>query len=120
MFDHLRRDDALKFEIGWNVFDASNKDFSPGAARDRSDFGRKFGPKPTIKERPGFVEQIAASATDFQKLAAGEPAIIEIFEEPPERRPEGRFLRRVTSVPITGRAAFIIGRLAINLLHGVD
>ena len=88
VFNHLGGYDALKFQIGWDLFDAADKDFRASGARDRSDFRRKFGAKTTVKEHAGFVEQIAVPATDFQELPTSEPAFLEIQKKSPKRRPE--------------------------------
>ena len=102
MLDDLRSYYAMKFEIGRHLFDAADKYFGFRTARDRRYLGRELGSEASLEEGPGFIQQVAGTTTDFQKLAAGEFTFAQIHEKSAERCPQGRFLERVTHITVTG------------------
>jgi hypothetical protein len=80
VFDHLRGHDGLEFEITRDVLNPTGKHFGIVGSSDRRDLRGKFSSETAIKERAGFIEEITVTAADFQKLAAGQAAFLEICQ----------------------------------------
>src|SRR5882757_3235025 len=117
MLDQLRPNYIVKFCFRWNLLKASNKYFGARRARDLRTLGRELGPNATFKERACLVQEVTIAATDLQKIATSQSAFGEIMQEALECCSQREFLSSVAGVRISACAPFIIGRLAINLLH---
>ena len=119
MLDDLRRDYAMKFEIGRHLLDATRKHLGLRMARDRCNLRREFSSRTVIEECPGFIQQISGATTDFQKFATGKSSFVQIQKKLTESRPESRFLEPITCIAVTRRATFVIRWVEINLLDRI-